>query len=227
MDTPNRLTPKGERTREHILDTALDLFINKGYHSTTMRDIANAAECSIGLTYRYFARKEDLVIALYRRLAQELEEHVKAFPSAPLSQRFEQIMRVRLAQIQPYRELFRSILGAAMSPQNELGILGSQTADVRAYEQNAFLLLVSGASDAPKGQQAPDMAHVLYAAHMCLLLFWFYDRSADSHTTDELLVLSRDSLKLVQRVLRLPTISRSLSRLARIIEPVFGSNEEE
>ena len=42
-----QLTPKGERTREHILDTALSLFIEKGYDATTMRDIAVAAESSL------------------------------------------------------------------------------------------------------------------------------------------------------------------------------------
>ena len=71
--TNTRLTAKGERTREHILNHALRLFIDRGYDETTMRDIAAAADCSLGLTYRYFARKEDLVLALYRRLAEEQE----------------------------------------------------------------------------------------------------------------------------------------------------------
>jgi AcrR family transcriptional regulator len=228
MDTSStRLTPKGERTREHILDTALDLFIRNGYHSTTMREIATTADCSLGLTYRYFARKEDLVIALYRRLAQELEEHVAALAPAALPERFAQIMRLRLRQIQPYRELFQSILGAAMSPQNELGILGTQTSDVRSQEQNAFLMLVQGATDAPRGAQTQELARVLYAAHMCLLLFWFYDRSPDCRTSDELLVLAHDVLKLVQRFLRVRPFARTLTRLSNLIEPVFGPGDNE
>src|SRR5687767_7188220 len=93
------LTPKGERTRELILDTALGLFVEKGYDATTMRDIAAAADCSLGLTYRYFARKEDLVLSLYRRLAQELEAEVRALPAAPLANRFEQAMRAKIALV--------------------------------------------------------------------------------------------------------------------------------
>jgi AcrR family transcriptional regulator len=216
-----RLTPKGERTREHILDTALDLFIGKGYDDTTMRDIATAAECSIGLTYRYFARKEDLVIALYRRLAQDLDAQVQQLAPDTVAVRFEQIMRIRLAQIRPYRALFTAILGAVLSPQNDLGVLGRHTDDVRAQEQGVFLRVVQGATDAPQQRQTDDLALVLYAAHLCLLLFWFYDRSPDARATDELLRLARDMLGLMRRLLRLPPIAGALERLARTICPVF------
>jgi AcrR family transcriptional regulator len=226
MTTSGRLTPKGERTREHILDTALDLFISKGYHDTTMRDIATTAECSIGLTYRYFERKEDLVLALYRRLAQELETHVQTLPPERLAVRFHQVMQIRLAQIQPYRELFQSILGAAMSPQNELGILGTRTGDVRLREQNAFVLVVGDASDAPRTEQVEDVAMVLYAAHMCLLLFWFYDHSEDNRATTELLALSGDMLGLLRRMLRLPPLASMVTRLSHAITPVFRPEGE-
>lgn len=222
MDEPARRTQKGERTREHILDTALDLFVSKGYHETTMRDIAAAAACSIGLTYRYFARKEDLVLALYRRLAEAFETEVAALPPAPLAQRFEQTMRIRIRQTQPYRDLLRAILGATLSPENDLGVLGTHTADVRRQEQRIFTRVVAGATDSLKAQQASDLAFVLYAAHLCLLLFWFYDRSASDQATENLLVLGRDILGLLRRLLRLPPVASALSRLAQTIEPVFN-----
>jgi hypothetical protein len=136
-------------------------------------------------------------------------------------------MRLRLAQILPYRELFQSILGAAMSPQNELGILGTQTSDVRIQEQTAFLALVQGATHVPRGAQMQEMARVLYAAHMCLLLFWFYDRSPDCRTSDELLILARDVLRLAQRFLRVRPFARILTRLSNLIEPVFGPGDSE
>src|SRR5918911_5185084 len=96
-----QLTPKGERTREHILETAIQLFIEKGYENTTMREIAAAAKCSLGLTYRYFARKEDLVLALYQRTATEQEEFVRSLAPAPIAERFAQAMHAKIAQIAP------------------------------------------------------------------------------------------------------------------------------
>ena len=84
--TTGKTTGKAQRTREHILETALELFARKGYAETTMRDIAAEADCSLGLAYRYFARKEEMVLALYERLATELEEEVAALPPGPARQ---------------------------------------------------------------------------------------------------------------------------------------------
>src|SRR3954467_15966907 len=109
-----QLTPKGERTREHILDTALSLFIEQGYDATTMREIASAADCSLGLTYRYFARKEDLVLALYQRTAAEQETYMQALPAAQIADRFAQVMQAKIAQLAPYRDAFGALFGAAL-----------------------------------------------------------------------------------------------------------------
>lgn len=130
------LTPRGERMRETLLNTALTLFATHGYHETTMRDIAAAAGCSPGLTYRYFNSKEDLVLALYERLAAEFEAHVAALPHVPLAERFQRIMLLRFQQVEPYRKIYQAILGSALSPQNELGILGEQTQELRAAAQH-------------------------------------------------------------------------------------------
>lgn len=216
-----RLTPKGERTRDHILDTALDLFVQKGYHDTTMREIATTAECSLGLTYRYFARKEDLVLALYRRLGHELEGMAQQLPPDRVAARFEQVMAFRLQQIGPYRDLFGSIIGAALSPSNDLGVLGDQTEDVREQSLRVFQLVVTGATDAPVAQQAEDLAVILYAAHLCLLLFWFYDQQTDQRATHDLISLSGDLLQLARRIMRWSPASKVMVRLARAIEPVF------
>ena len=41
--------------------------------------------------------------------------------------------------------------------------------------------------------------------------------------TDDLVKLARDTLALVRPVLRVPPVSKALARLARAIEPVFGT----
>src|SRR5437867_10636423 len=88
MQHTTALTPKGERTREHLLDTALTLFTTEGYETTTMRDIAAAADCSLGLAYRYFASKEEFILALYGRMEREFAAYVDTLPPGPLAARF-------------------------------------------------------------------------------------------------------------------------------------------
>jgi AcrR family transcriptional regulator len=55
--------PKRYR-REDILKASLHLFAEKGFHGTSMRDIARAADITEGLIYHYFASKRDLFRAI-------------------------------------------------------------------------------------------------------------------------------------------------------------------
>jgi AcrR family transcriptional regulator len=216
------LTQKAERTRQRILDTALDLFVTQGYERTTLRDIAAAAQCSLGLTYRYFARKEDLVLVLYNRLALELEAHVETLPSDRLADRFYTVMQAHLKRLEPSQDALAALFGSALSPRSGIGVLGVGTADVRERVSAAFLALVSEASDAPGARQARDLAIVLFGAHLGLILFWLQDQSQGRRITQEVLVFTRDLLALLRPLLRVPPASRMLARLARLIEPVLS-----
>ncbi len=57
--------PKG--TRERILDIALDLFIEKGFDKTSLREIAEKLGFSKAALYYHFASKDDILLALHYR----------------------------------------------------------------------------------------------------------------------------------------------------------------
>ena len=50
--------------REDILQASLHLFAEKGFHGTSMRDIAREADITEGLIYHYFESKRDLFRAI-------------------------------------------------------------------------------------------------------------------------------------------------------------------
>ena len=50
---------RSQQTRLKIMQTALSVISEKGYHNVTVDEIAKAAEVSTGIAYRYFKNKKD------------------------------------------------------------------------------------------------------------------------------------------------------------------------
>jgi AcrR family transcriptional regulator len=80
MNESLRKTPKAiarsQAQRARILDAAEKCFTAEGIHAASMATIANTADMSVGLIYRYFESKSDIVQAL---IEQEVEETRVAF----------------------------------------------------------------------------------------------------------------------------------------------------
>jgi len=66
---------------EHILRTAAQIFAEKSYHSTSMRDIARATGVSLAGLYHYCKSKEELLFLIqdhcFGRVRERLEERIK------------------------------------------------------------------------------------------------------------------------------------------------------
>jgi TetR/AcrR family transcriptional regulator, cholesterol catabolism regulator len=65
-----------ERRRRQIVDAAVQLFIRKGFHKTTTREIANAADLSIGSLYEYVESKEDVLYLVCEAINDEIDRGV-------------------------------------------------------------------------------------------------------------------------------------------------------
>jgi len=61
-------------SREKILNVALELFAKKGYHATSISQIAQKAKISKGLMYNYFASKEKLLDEIIQQGFNSLAE---------------------------------------------------------------------------------------------------------------------------------------------------------
>jgi AcrR family transcriptional regulator len=60
------------RRRRQIVDAAVELFMQKGFHKTTTRQIAKAAGVSIGLLYEYISTKEDILYLVCEAIHVEM-----------------------------------------------------------------------------------------------------------------------------------------------------------
>ena len=66
------------RRRRQIVDAAVQLFIAKGFHKTTTREIAAACGFSIGSLYEYVRSKEDVLYLVCETIHGEIEAGVDA-----------------------------------------------------------------------------------------------------------------------------------------------------
>jgi AcrR family transcriptional regulator len=76
--------------RDAILEAALELFAERGFHGTAVPLVADRAKVGAGTIYRYFPSKEALVNALYQRHKGAFGEAIlTGFPvDAPFREQF-------------------------------------------------------------------------------------------------------------------------------------------
>ena len=81
--------------RSDILQVALELIAERGFHDAPMSMIAKKAGVAAGTIYRYFESKDVLIIELHRELEDKISAHLqKDYPAErPLRERFLYINR--------------------------------------------------------------------------------------------------------------------------------------
>lgn len=62
--TAKPVQARSQKTRENLLKAALFMYEKKGYHKTTVDDIAAQAGVSTGIAYRYFRNKKDMLLSV-------------------------------------------------------------------------------------------------------------------------------------------------------------------
>lgn len=70
-----------EVRRKQIVEGAMKLFKEKGFHRATTREIAKEAGFSIGTLYEYIRTKEDVLYLVSDNIYNEVVERLSSFPS--------------------------------------------------------------------------------------------------------------------------------------------------
>lgn len=66
-----------ERRHEQIFRAASRIFISRGYHAATVREIAREAGLSLGSLYSYIRTKEDILFLVFQKLTNTLRENIR------------------------------------------------------------------------------------------------------------------------------------------------------
>lgn len=217
---------KSEETRERILAKAIELFRQRSFDRTTMREIAAAAGVALGGAYYYFESKEALVMAYYEKAQREMEPLLEAAlgKSKDLRERLRAIVQVKI----DYFHADRALLGALSShtdPKHPLSPFSIESAPIREHDIGFFTRAIIGANIRTPADLLPHMPRLLWMYQMGLILFWVYD---DSPLQKRTVNLVDRSLRIVVNLIRFSTfpLMRPVRKQAvELLMSVYGGEE--
>jgi AcrR family transcriptional regulator len=104
--------PKDESMREGILEAAFQMFGERGFGATTIKDLAGSLEISPGSIYTYFASKEDLFRCTVEEGWQSFLVEIRKIVTAPkqLKERFDSILDYCFESLKEALPLLRGML---------------------------------------------------------------------------------------------------------------------
>jgi AcrR family transcriptional regulator len=115
---PPRKRLTAEQRRDSILDAALEVFAQRGFHGSSIDEIAHAAGVSKALIYEHFPSKRDLHVSLLERHTQEIFELLaeSAATSDPGEVRLRAGVDAFLAFVERRGDAFRMLFRDAVEP---------------------------------------------------------------------------------------------------------------
>jgi AcrR family transcriptional regulator len=95
-----------QQRHEQIFQAATRVFISRGYHEATVREIAEAAGLSLGSLYSYIRTKEDILYLVFERLTAALRESIRAAMQGLTDpvQQIQAALRANLETIKRYED---------------------------------------------------------------------------------------------------------------------------
>jgi AcrR family transcriptional regulator len=106
------LTEQELASRRHeIFYKVVNVFVKKGFHETSMREIAETTGLGKSTLYDYFPTKDDILLFFFEDQIRGLTEAAQkiALQNLPADERLRQVMKVHLEFLQANKSLFMKL----------------------------------------------------------------------------------------------------------------------
>ena len=218
-------TEKGALTRETILESALQLFRDKGFEATTMRDVATRAGVALGAAYYYFDSKDAIVMGFYERAQDELTPVLDRLlaNSKGLHNLVRAIIQAKLDYFAPDRKLMGA-LSAHIDPHHPLSPFSEETRSIRDHDIEFFSRAVEGGKVRVPEDLNAHLPRVLWLYQMGLLLFWVYDSSPKQERTMKLFDKSLAIVVALIKLSSLPLLRPVRKLVTGLLEIAFAED---
>lgn len=206
--------PKSLATREKIVESSLELFLEKGFEKATMRAIAKRAGLASGAAYYYFESKEHIVFELYQRTFEEHLEQARQVIAGTrnFEKRVAGVISAHINAALPHQEISRHLFRLAADPIHPLSPFSSLSAPLREKNIRLFGETLEGANLKCLGLLKERLPELLWFFQMALVWFWLFDRSKNCRASFKLIHLATALLTKALAVSRLPGINPLVKR---------------
>jgi len=217
-----RTKTKSEETRERIMQAALQLFHDRGFETTTMRDIASKSGLATGAAYYYFESKDSIVLAFYdqaRRVMEPRLEEVLA-ETRDLRERIKRLIQVKLEYFEPSRDLLRALSGHT-NPDYALSPFSKETREIRENDIHFFKRALEESRSPGPEDLSEYLPRLLWMYQMGIILFWINDSSKKQSKTQALLNESLDVVIRLIKLSRLPLTRPIRKKVIQLMDIVM------
>jgi AcrR family transcriptional regulator len=215
-----RVTARAEDTRRKIYEAAMEMFREKGFEETTMRDIAAKAGVALGGTYYYFSSKDAIVLAFYHEMQDTSTSMVSdaLAEKKKLKDRIRAVLQERLKLLEPNRKFCAALFRHAPDGSDPLSPFSDETRLIRdAAIQQMKIAMEEGDVKIPPDLK-PRLPYLLWLYQMALIMFWLYDHSPNQEKTQTLMDKSLGLLVNLLRVSSLPLMRPLRKTVLELVE---------
>ncbi|MCB1626200.1 MAG: TetR/AcrR family transcriptional regulator [Xanthomonadales bacterium] len=142
--------------RNRILDAAQQCFSENGFHGASMANIAETAQMSPGLIYRYFKGKSELIHGIVSRQIELIAEDLETFKSSAseaarhIAERFKEVVSSPKRRTTPSRLLEPALILEIVAESGRDPVIASALDELDTYVDKAlsgWLALPQGDGD--------------------------------------------------------------------------------
>jgi len=204
--------------RLKIINTAVELFSENGFETTSMKQIAREAGIGDATIYKYFANKDKLIYGYYGLMATETAQQFLAeddLSEYSLQEKLQLLIDIYLNNFLPNREFVCDSINMIMQSPS---ILFKDVAPVREEFIDLIRNLLNDAEQAGEIAQSPFTDATAKLANdylLAVLLYWVNDDSEEFSNTTQMVDMSLD---LGVEILRSGIVSKATELVSFFIK---------
>lgn len=214
------------KTREKILNASVDVIIEKGFKSASMREIARRAEVGDATIYNYFPSKEKLLYGYCEYIQQQVMETLKSiddFHEYTLHEQLQQLVETELEHWLPAREFLQEVFKLTYhSPSTGSSLLRS-TKKINTQIVTDMLEAAIEVGEIPDQPYQELLPRLFWDYQTGVLAYWLRDDSDGFANTTQFV---DKSMEIISNILHQGMIAKSMDLISFLFRTHVMNNFE-